>query len=70
MPTLETALDNLARILTSLWIEEDKFRAELGENDYAIIEDKLRMVFNNLGSLVLKINQTVLAAKPEDEMEA
>jgi len=28
------------------------------------------MVFNNLGSLVLKINQTVLAAKPEDEMEA
>jgi len=70
MPTLETALDNLARILTSLWIEEDKYRTELGESDYAAVEEKLRNVFNNLGSLVLKINQTVMAAKPEDEVEA
>lgn len=70
MPTLETALDNLARILLSLWIEEDMYRSELGEEDYATVEDKLRTVFNNLGSLVLKINRTVMAARPEDEVEA
>ena len=70
VPTLEESLDNLARILVTLWMQEDKYRAELGEKDYSELEDRLRTVFNNLGTLVLKINQTAMAAKPEDEIGA
>jgi len=70
LPALEDALDHMARILLSLWIQEDEYRAELGEKDFSELEERMRTVFNNLGQLVLRINQTAMAAKPENEMVA
>lgn len=67
MPTLEESLDNMGRILYTLWLEEDKLREEMGEGDFSDLESQLLTVFNNLGDLVLKINQTTLPVKPQDE---
>ena len=64
MPTLEEALDNLGRILFTFWLEEDKLRKEMGEEDF---ESQLLTVFNNLGDLVLKINRTAMPVKSQDE---
>lgn len=71
VPVLEQSLDHLSRILMTLWIQEDRFRAELGENDFSELEERLRTVLDNLGSLVLRINQTAMAAQSEEnEMAA
>jgi len=67
LPTLEQALDHLGRILLTLWIEEDKYRAELGEEDFVGLEDRLRTVFKNLGSLSLTLSRTAMVAQPQDE---
>jgi hypothetical protein len=70
MPSLENALDSLGRVLLSLWMKENELRPELGEQAYSDLEKRLRTVFNNLGSLVLKINQTAVTTKEKDETEA
>lgn len=69
MPNLEEALDNLGRILMSIWMKEDELRADFGEMDYIDLEEKLRNVFNNLGNLILRINQTAMTAPSQDEQE-
>ena len=69
LPSLEDALDHMARILLTLWIQEDQYRTELGERDFTELEERLRTVFNNLGQLVLRINQTAMAARPENEVD-
>jgi hypothetical protein len=69
LPNLEKTLDNLGRILLTVWIKEDELRTELGETDFTDLEKRLQAVFNNLGSLILRINQTAMAAPEEDEGE-
>lgn len=69
MPNLEEALDNLGRILLSIWMQESKIRTDFGEEDYVDLEEKLRNVFNNLGNLILRINQTAMTAPSQDEQE-
>jgi len=66
LPALEDSLDHLARILLTLWMQEDQYRSELGEKDFSELEERLRTVFGNLGKLVLRINQTAMAAKPDE----
>lgn len=70
MPTLEEALDNLGRILLTMWLQEYDLRQELGDEAYTGVESQLLTVFQNLGSLILKINQTAMPVKPEDEESA
>ena len=67
MPTLEEALDNLGRILFTMWLQESTLQSEMGDEAYTDVESQLLTVFQNLGSLVLKINQTAMPVKPEDE---
>jgi hypothetical protein len=67
MPTLEEALDNLGRILFTMWLQEAVLREEMGDEAYTDVESQLLTVFQNLGSLILKINQTAMPVKPEDE---
>jgi hypothetical protein len=69
VPNLEEALDNLARILLTLWMKEKDYSTSLGELAYNDLEERLRLVFNNLGTLILKINQTATAAGGEDGNE-
>lgn len=67
MPTLEEALDNLGRILFTMWLQEAALQEEMGDEAYTDVESQLLTVFQNLGSLILKINQTAMPVKPEDE---
>ena len=62
LPNLEKALDNLGRILLTLWIKEDELRSDIGEEDFADLEKRLQTVFGNLGSLILRINQTAMTS--------
>ena len=60
IPVLEEALDNLGRMIMALWMNEDKFREDMGDEDFAELEEKLTTVFDNLGTLVLMINQLLV----------
>lgn len=57
LPNLEKALDNLGRVLMSLWMQEPHLKEELGEQAFADVEDNLRSTLKNLGDLVLKLSQ-------------
>jgi hypothetical protein len=69
VPSLENALDSLGRVMLSLWMREHELRPELGEQDFSDLERRLRSVFNNLGSVILKINQTALTTREKDEVD-
>jgi hypothetical protein len=58
VPNLEKALDNLGRVLLSLWIQEPDLKGDVGEAAFADLEDNLRTTFRNLGDLVLKLSQS------------
>lgn len=66
MPTLEKALDSLGRILMTLWMREDELRKDVGEADFTNLETRLQSVFDNLGGLILRVNQTALISPEEN----
>jgi hypothetical protein len=57
LPNLEQALDNLGRVLLTLWMQEPAIKADVGESTFAQLEDNLRGTFKSLGDLVLKLSQ-------------
>lgn len=67
VPNLEKSLDNIGRVLLSLWMDESTIKADIGAEAYVSLEDNLRTVFRGLGDLVLKINQnSALLRGPND----
>ena len=70
IPAMEETLDNLGRLVMTLWMQEDKLQEELGEDDFVDIESRLLSVFKNLGSLILRINQTAMPGRSNSEEEA
>lgn len=70
VPTLERALDNLGRILLTMWMQEGELKERLGDEDYSDTEDNIRVVFEGLGKLILQINRNAIVADetPEAEM--
>ena len=67
VPNLEKSLDNIGRVLLSLWMDESKVKQDLGTETFISLEDNLRTVFKGLGDLVLKINQnTSVMRGPND----
>jgi len=67
LPNLEKALDNLGRVLLTLWLQEPTLRGDVGEAAFADLEDNLRSTFKNLGDLVLKLSQSAHALRGPDE---
>lgn len=61
VPTLERALDNLARVLLSLWMQEAELKKKIGDEDFSDLEDNTRAVFEGLGNLVLQLNRNAIA---------
>lgn len=57
LPNLEKALDNLARVLLTLWMQETKIQEELGDETYNQLEENLINTFKTMGELVLKLSQ-------------
>lgn len=58
VPNLEKALDNLGRVILSLWMQEPDLKTDVGDAAFADLEDSLRTTFKNLGDLVLKLSQS------------
>jgi hypothetical protein len=67
LPNLEKALDNLARVLLTLWMKETDLKQQVGESSFADLENNLRGTFRNMGDLVLKLSQGGHALRPDGE---
>jgi hypothetical protein len=57
VPTLERALDNLGRVMLTLWLQEGELKQQFGEEEFSKLEDNLRAVHEGLGELVLQMNR-------------
>ena len=69
LPNLEKSLDNVGRVLLTLWMDESSIKEDIGNETYISLEDNLRQVFKGMGDLILKINQNTLVLKgPNDAM--
>jgi hypothetical protein len=60
VPTLERALDNLGRILLTMWMQESELKQQIGEEQYVDMEDNIRAVFEGLGDLILTMNKNAI----------
>lgn len=68
VPNLEKSLDNIGRVLLSLWMDESKIKQDLGAETFISLEDNLRTVFKGLGDLILKINQNTAVMRGPNDM--
>jgi hypothetical protein len=64
VPNLEKAIDNLGRILTTLWMKEDETKNAIGDEMFIKLEEKLRNVFKNLGEIVLDLSHNATSLEP------
>jgi len=63
VPNLEKALDNLARIILTMWMQESALKTEIGEEGYSELEDKLLTTHRDMGDLVLRLSQNANVLK-------
>jgi hypothetical protein len=69
VPTLERGLDNMARILLSMWMQESELKEQIGEEQYVDLEDNLRAVFEGLGKLILSMNRNAIVMEQQAGMQ-
>lgn len=69
VPNLEKSLDNVGRILLTLWLQEKDSKEQLGDEVYVSLEDKLRAVFKSLGDVILSINQNAITPQSDVEQQ-
>lgn len=67
LPNLEKSLDNLGRVLLTLWMDEMSIKGDIGDDAYISLEDNLRATFRGMGDLILKINQNTLVLRDQHE---
>ena len=66
LPTVEKAIDSVARILVSIQLRESQLIEQLGPEEYTILEQNLRKVLGGLGDIVLSVHsQKRMNALPE-----
>jgi hypothetical protein len=58
VPNLTKALDNLGRILLTLRMQETELKKSLGDTTFDQLEERSSSTFEDLGDLVLSLNQT------------
>lgn len=63
LPNLEKGVDNLARVLLTLWMQEADLKPQIGEETFSGLEDNLVSTFKGLGDLVLRLSRGVQAVK-------
>jgi hypothetical protein len=66
LPNLEKAVDNLARVLLTLWMQEGDLKPQIGEQTFSGIEENLQTTFKGLGDLVLRLSRGVQSIKDPD----
>lgn len=57
LPNLEKAVDNIGRVLLTMWLQEEEIKASLGDEQFIHLEDGLRKVFKDLGEVVIDVSQ-------------
>ena len=67
LPNLEKAVDNLARVLLTLWMQESDLRERVGESTFDGLEQNLSSVFKGMGDIVLRLARGVQGAKEPGE---
>jgi hypothetical protein len=70
LPNLEKSLDNLGRVLLTLWMDEMRIKGDIGDDAFIALEDNLRSTFRGMGDLILKINQNTLVLREQHEHSA
>ncbi len=66
LPNLEKAVDNLARVLLTLWMQESDLKVRIGESVFEGLEQNLSSTFKGLGDIVLRLARGVQGAKDPD----
>jgi hypothetical protein len=62
VPNMETALDNLGRVLLTLQMKEPETKEAIGEESFVGLEDSLRSVFKSLGDTILMLSHNAQSA--------
>jgi hypothetical protein len=65
IPNLEKSLDNIGRVLLTLWMDESKLKEDIGDETFVALEDNLRTTFKGLGQLILRINQNTAVLRTD-----
>ena len=63
LPNLEKAVDNLARVQLTLWMQEADLKERVGEETFDGLEQGLQTTFKSMGDLVLRLARGVQGAK-------
>lgn len=66
LPNLEKAVDNLARVLLTLWMQESDLKERVGETTFDGLEQNLSATFKNMGDIVLRLARGVQGTKDPD----
>lgn len=67
LPNLEKAVDNLARVLLTLRMQEYELKPQIGETTFTGLEENLQSTFKGMGDLVLRLSRGVQAIKEPDD---
>jgi hypothetical protein len=67
LPNLEKSLDNMGRVLLTLWMDEMRIKGDIGDDAFISLEDNLRSTFRGMGDLILKINQNTLVLRDQND---
>jgi len=62
VPNMEKALDNVGRVLLTLWITEIDTKEQIGDETYIMLENKLRTVFKTLGDVILSLSHNAVTS--------
>ena len=66
LPSVEKAMDSVARILVSIQLRETQLMEQLGPDEFATLEENLRKVLGGLGDIILSVHaQKRMSALPE-----
>lgn len=69
VPNMEKCLDNIGRVLLTLWMTEADTKDAIGDEAFVILEDKLRAVFKSLGDVIIVLSQNAVSNLPDEQSQ-
>ena len=70
LPNLEKAVDNLGRVMLTLWMQAHELKPQIGETTFTGLEENIQSTFKGMGDLVLRLSRGVQAIKEPDDHAA
>jgi hypothetical protein len=70
LPNLEKSVDNLARVMLTLWMQEVDLRERVGEATFEELEQSLQTTFRGMGELVLRLARGAQGTKEPESGES